>query len=228
MLVQNAQNRGILNAFSHQEIIKFFMEQGKVQTYAKNLTLYSSGEASTMIYYIDHGEVKISRSTNDGKEVALGILGKGDVFGEAEVLQGSPRGNTAIVQTDSVIYGIAREILLEKMRQNPRLMFWMLNKMTQKSLETEDLLIFLKFKSAEAKIASLLLKLGKMHGVRDEKGILIDHPITHQEIGNLIATTRETVSYAFMEFRKLGLLSSAKRRTLILNEEGLQRIAEGD
>ena len=54
---------------------------------------------------------------------------------------------------------------------------------------------------------------------------MIDYPITHQEIGNLIATTRETVSYAFMEFRQLGLISTRQRKTIVHDMPGLGKVA---
>ena len=85
---------------------------------------------------------------------------------------------------------------------------------------------FLNSNSLVAKVAFLLLNLADKYGIRKKnKEILIDYPITHQEIGNIIATTRETVSYAFMEFRQNGIINTMKRRTVILNEEKLKDIS---
>ena len=79
--------------------------------------------------------------------------------------------------------------------------------------------------TANAKVANVLLDLAKSHGVKNEKGLLVDYLITHQEIGNTIATTRETVSYAFMEFRQMGIIGTLKRRTIILNQKALETVA---
>jgi CRP/FNR family transcriptional regulator len=116
-----------------------------------------------------------------------------------------------------------RETLAEVINSKPGLGLWLTRLMSERQARMEDRLESLLFKSANGKVAQILLKLARDHGESIGEGTLINYPITHQEIGNLIATTRETVSYAFMEFRRLGLISTRRRRTIVhdLDELGL-------
>ena len=226
MKASELQLKGIENSISAQEILHYFVEYGHVHTFQKNSTIYSTGESSNSIYFINQGEVKISRSTNEGKEITLENLISLDTFGEAEALQRTERKNTASAKKDSFVYILKRDLFLEKLGANQNLALWVINRISKKQIQIENLLESLLFKSANAKVASLLISLGNQYGKEHKNGVLINYSITHQEIGNIIATTRETVSYAFMEFRHLGLIDTVKRRTLILNLQELRTISE--
>jgi CRP/FNR family transcriptional regulator len=211
---------------SPHEITQFFMEQGTLVTFQKGQNIFSPGEAGDRIYLINHGEVKVFRGTNDGKEIILELLGAGAIFGEAEAISNSDWKNAAVAKRDCILHSISKEALLAKMGKDPKIAMWLVQRVGSKQLETENLLESLLFKSANAKVAGILLDLAKNFGRDMEEGTLIDYMITHQEIGNSIATTRETVSYAFMEFRQMGLIDTIKRRTVIKNTEGLQALAQ--
>ncbi len=208
-----------------QEITQFFMEQGKIMTFHKGQPIFSCGSKGNRIYLINHGEVKIGRSTPDGKEIILDLLGPGDLFGEAEAITNQNWKNTALAKKDTILHWVPREILLRQMAKDPRISLWLLQRIGAKQLETENLLETLLFKSAHSKVAKVLLELAKHHGQKKQNGTMIDYLITHQEIGNTIATTRETVSYAFMEFRQMGLIDTVKRRTLIKDMDRLEEMA---
>ena len=219
-------NTGKNYLFSPQEVTHFFMEYGKLVTYHKGNSLFSPGEMGDKIYYVNHGEVKVSRATNEGKEIILALLGPGDIFGEAEAIGGQEWKNSAFAKKDTILHQISRETLLDRMQKDPKTALWVSTRLANQQLKTENLLEGLLFKSASAKVAHVLLELAENHGVISTEGTLIDYMITHQEIGNSIATTRETVSYAFMEFRQLGLIGTKKRRTVILDRPALERMAE--
>ena len=215
------------NSLHGQEVTHLFMEYGKLITFSKGTALYAPGEVSDKIFCINHGEIKIYRSTNDGKEIILELLGPDSVFGEVELAGKLNRRNTAIAKVDTILHYLTQETLEKRIKQDPRVASWMITKISQKQIRTENLLENLLFKSAEAKVAGVLLELAKIHGVRDKNGVLIDYLITHQEIGNTIATTRETVSYVFMKFRKIGIINTPGRKTVILDQTALEKIAVG-
>jgi len=207
------------------QIMHFFMEWGNLSTISKGNALFRPGETGDQVYYVSHGEVKVYRSTNDGKEIIMELLGPGSIIGDAEALSGVAWKNTAITKQDTIVHAISRKILLERIAKEPKIAFWMLERLSRKQLDTENQLEGLLFKSANAKVAQVLLDLADRYGEQADEGLLIDYLITHQEIGNTIATTRETVSYAFMEFRQAGLIDTVKRKTLIKNRSALNEIA---
>ena len=202
-----------------------FREHGTMRQYRRHSLIYSPGDSASHIYMVGHGEVKIARYTSDGRELTLDHLGAGGIFGEMEILLGRPRESQALARTESVIHMMERETLYALIGAYPTFGMWLTRVMGLRQARMENRLESLLFKSATGKVAQVLLKLAHEHGEETQGGTLINYPITHQEIGNLIATTRETVSYAFMEFRQRGLISTKQRKTIILDLDELGEVA---
>lgn len=226
MGVSGLVGREKYQSFSAQEITHFFMEWGKLTTLPKGTTLFTPGEKGDRVYYVNHGEVKVYRSTNEGKEIIMELLGPGGIIGDAEALSNLEWKNTAITKQDTIVHVLNKKTLLERIEKDRKISTWLLERLAKKQLETENLMEGLLFKSANAKVAQVLLDLSDRYGVKADEGMLIDYLITHQEIGNTIATTRETVSYAFMEFRQAGLIDTVKRRTVIKDRDALTAVAQ--
>ena len=130
-----------------------------------------------------------------------------------------------MARTDLVVYAVDKDSLTSYLESDPKFGTWLSRQMAVRQARMESRLESLLFKSANGKVSQVLLRLAKEHGQQLKEGIMINYPITHQEIGNLIATTRETVSYAFMEFRQQGLISTRQRKTILHDIEGLEQIA---
>ena len=187
--------------------------------------LYSPGDAATHLYLIESGEVKLSRVSAEGRELTLELLGPGDAFGELEILLQRPRECQALARSEGTLRVLERERLLALADAEPAFGRWLTRLMSERQARLQSRLETLLFKSAYGKVAQLLLELADDHGEDTASGTLINYPITHQEIGNLIATTRETVSYAFMEFRQRGLIATRQRKTVILDRDELSEVA---
>lgn len=203
-----------------------FHQFGQIRNIRRHTPIYSPGDTANQAYLISEGEVKLLRYTPEGRELTLDHLGSGEIFGESEILLDCVRESQAVARTDVVAYALERESLMELVRENREFGFWLTRFMGARQARMENRLESLLFKSANGKVAQVLVNLAREHGVVTGEGTLIDYPITHQEIGNLIATTRETVSYAFMEFRQLRFISTRQRKTIVHNLEGLSDLAQ--
>lgn len=204
---------------------RLFREHGTPRPARRGAQLYAPGDAAAHTYLVARGEVKLSRFTAEGRELTLEHMGPGGVFGETEVLLGQPREAEAVARTDVLLYQLERGQLYALMADSPRLSLWLSRLLGARQARMESRMERLLFRSANGKVAQVLLDLAAQHGRPAAGGTLIDYPITHQEIGNLIATTRETVSYAFMDFRRRGLISTPRRRTVIHDAAGLEDVA---
>jgi CRP/FNR family transcriptional regulator len=202
-----------------------FRQQGGPRQVKRNTVLYAPGEAAGAVYWITQGEAKVCRTSPDGRELTLDFLAAGEVFGELEVLMGSARESQAVARTDLSLLALEREALLAAIAAEPRLGLWLAQRMSIRQSRMASRLEALVFKNAHGKVAQVLMSLVQSHGRPTPDGTLIDYSITHQEIGNLIATTRETVSYAFMEFRQRGLIATRQRRTIVRDLKGLVDLA---
>jgi CRP/FNR family transcriptional regulator len=200
-------------------------QRGTPRIVRRHEPVYSIGDPATHVYLLERGEITLSRVTPEGRELILESLGAGDLFGETELLLGRPRTSQALARTECVVYLLYREALLALVAEQPDFGLWLVRRMGARQTRLQERMETLLFASAGAKVAQVLLGLAERHGKNTAEGLLIDYPITHQEIGNLIATTRETVSYTFMDFRDRGLIATHQRKTVIRDQDALAQIA---
>jgi CRP-like cAMP-binding protein len=95
----------------------------------------------------------------------------------------------------------------------------------QRRRDVEDKVARLIFRDVNAKLADLLLGLGMEYGVEDARGTLVAIKITHQEMANLIGSTRETVSLTLSQFKRQGLITMEGRKIIITDYDGLKALA---
>ncbi|HMY58882.1 MAG TPA: Crp/Fnr family transcriptional regulator, partial [Pseudomonadota bacterium] len=103
--------------------------------------------------------------------------------------------------------------------------FRLVKVLAQRRRELEGKIENLIFKDVNSKLAELLLRLGQDYGVDDSRGTLVSLKITHQEMANLIGSTRETVSLTLSQFKRSGLIATDGRRVILSNQEGLRALA---
>ena len=204
---------------------RFIHQHGQLRPYKRHEAIYAAGDPSQQFYLISSGEVRLSRYTPEGRELTLEHLGPGSLFGEMEILLGKNRESQAVARTNLLVYVMECDTLMGMVDIDPKFGLWLTRRMSSRQARMENRLESLLFKSANGKVAQVLINLADRYGTATEEGTFIDYPITHQEIGNLIATTRETVSYAFMEFRREGLISTRQRKTIVHDMQGLAKLA---
>jgi CRP/FNR family cyclic AMP-dependent transcriptional regulator len=187
--------------------------------------LYLPGDAGDRIYLLKRGVVKISALLDDGREVILALLQKGQVFGEEEALEGTPRDNMAEAYEDALICLMTRQDFLELLRAHPDMAF-RVTKLIGFRLKTfRTRLETLLFKGAPARLAHTLLELAQDHGIPDDQGVLLPLRLSQQDLANLIGVTRESVNLALSDFRRRGVVEMDRRSLRILKPDELARLA---
>ena len=171
--------------------------------------------------------MKISALPEDGHEVILALLRKGEVFGEEAVLDDAPRDHMAEAYDDALICIITRKDFLEILRTFPDLTF-RVTKLIGFRLKTfRNRIESLLFKGTAARLAQTLLDLGRDHGVRDDHGVLLPLRLSQTDLANLIGVTRESVNLTLTGFRKEGLVELEGRTIRLLEPEALATVVHG-
>ena len=166
--------------------------------------------------------MKTSKVTRDGKELTLAYRGAGQVFGELAVVDGSPREEMAEAMKNAIITELPVEVFRDLLLSDAKLCFAFMAEMGRRRKQLETKLEHLVFKDVQAKLAALLLELGEEYGQETEDGLQIGLKITHQEMANLIGSTRETISLTLAQFKKKRLLNMNGRTVILLDLEGLK------
>ncbi|MCA9692784.1 MAG: Crp/Fnr family transcriptional regulator [Myxococcales bacterium] len=183
--------------------------------------IYLAGDPGESVFFINGGRVKCSKVSRDGKELTLAYRGAGQIFGELCVFSGAPREEMAEAMKNAIITEMPREVFARLLLSDATLTFAFAEIIGQRRREMETKLEHLVFRDVHAKLAALLLELGKEYGVDSDEGLLIGLKITHQEMANLIGSTRETISLTLAIFKKKGLLNLNGRSVVLLDRDGL-------
>jgi CRP/FNR family transcriptional regulator, cyclic AMP receptor protein len=187
--------------------------------------IYLPGDPGSAVYVVNGGRVKVSKVTRDGKELTLAYRQPGEVFGEACLIDGSPREEMAEAMENAIVTEIEREQFEKLLMTQASLGYKMTKILAQRRREMETKIENLVFKDVNSKLAELLLRLATEYGVDDSRGTLVQLKITHQEMANLIGSTRETVSLTLAQFKRKGLIQTEGRKVIIADREGLRALA---
>ncbi|MCK5798914.1 MAG: Crp/Fnr family transcriptional regulator [Deltaproteobacteria bacterium] len=186
--------------------------------------IYMPGDPGDTVFFVNGGRVKISRVTPDGKELTLAYRGPGELFGELSILDGKHREEMAEAMENALITQVPRERFEKLLREHVALAYEMVHLMCTRRRQIERKTQDLVFKDVNAKLAKLLLGLCDDYGVDDDRGTLVAVKITHQEMANLIGSTRETVSLTLSQFKRTELIATEGRKVIIRDRDGLQAL----
>lgn len=187
--------------------------------------LYLPGDPGQTVFFVNGGRVKVSKVTRDGKELTLAYRAPGDIFGETCLIDGAPREEMVEAMENSQVMELRREELEKIAEHYPRTGYRLAKVVMQRRRDVENKIEQLLFKDVNAKLAELLLRLSIEFGVDDERGTLVGIKITHQEMANLIGSTRETVSLTLSTFKRKGLIDTDGRKVIVCDQQGLRALA---
>ena len=198
--------------------------QVSLQEVRRRRVIFLTGDPGTAIFFVNAGRVKISRVTRDGKELTLAYRGPGEIFGELCLVDGGPREEMAEAMENALVMEIPRDDFVSLLDSHVSIGAGLTRIMCQRRRELESKVEDLVFKDVNAKLAELLLNLGRDYGVDDSRGTLLAVKITHQEMANLIGSTRETVSLTLSQFKRNKYIATEGRKIILTDREGLRSL----
>lgn len=200
-----------------------------VQHYEKGSVLFMDGDLSKGFYLIQSGRVKISKTTPEGKELTLYICQQGELIGELALFQPNiTHTTTAEVLEEVTISVITQRSLEELMMKNGKVavefMKWMGVMYRRNQSKFRDLILHGK----HGALYSTLLRMCNSYGKKVENGILIDLPLTNQELAKFIATPRESVNRMLSELRKENIITVDNGYITVHDQDFLKRYIDCD
>lgn len=199
------------------------MSQYNNLNFKKGEAVYVPSELADRIFFINEGQVKISATNEDGKEVTKAILGRGEVFGEAVLAGETNRRDTALALENTSLCVVTLDELRSLMVERNELQMFFMRIFAARQLEMERRLESLVFKDSRSRIIDFLVELTRSKGQRVGYEWVVRHFITHQEIANLTATSRQTVTTTLNDLRAQQLITFNRSRLLVRDLEALAR-----
>lgn len=177
----------------------------------KNQYLFQEGQVANELYLIISGKVQISKITSEGRELALRICGENDICGELTLFTNAPHYllNARVID-EGEIAAIKKDVIEKEIFHNSALAYefmkWMSDHFRKTQTKFRDLLLTGK----KGALFSTLIRMTNSYGVHHEDGILIDLPLTNQQLGDFCGTSRESTNRYLNELKRDGVISFEK------------------
>lgn len=191
--------------------------QSRWKKFSRGTPIYLPGERADSVYIVAEGLVKLCHLTVDGKVSTLAFIKIGEIFGELSLLETGTRGEYCEAATDTTIIRIPRETLLPHMEANMQFVVAITKIVGLRRKRIENRLKSLLFSSNQQRLAHLLLDLAEQFGTAVDDGVRIGLKLSHQELANLIGTTRETVTILLGKMKADGMIGG-KREKVVLTD----------
>ena len=179
--------------------------QGKaIAKYQKDQVVFSQGEVADAVFYIQKGKLKLTVTSEHGKEAVVAILGAGDFFGEG-CLNGHPlRIATTRAVDECVITRLEKATMIATIHNEPEFSELFMSYLLSRNGRIEEDLIDQLFNSSEKRLARLLLLLANFG--KEGRPEPIVGKFTQETLAEMVGTTRSRVSFFMNKFRKLGFI----------------------
>jgi CRP-like cAMP-binding protein len=176
----------------------------RVEDYAAAVRIFAQGDAADTVLYIQHGRVKLSVVSPNGKEAVVAVLGPGDFFGEG-ALAGQPmRLATATAMTASRILLVPKRHMIRLLHQQHALSDRFIAHMLARNTRLEEDLVDQLFNASEKRLARTLLLLARYGKPDGPRRVL--PKISQEVLVEMVGTTRSRVNFFMNKFRKLGFI----------------------
>ena len=196
------------------------------KTFKKGEFIYLPNEHSDKIYFINSGRVKIGNVGDGNKEVTKAILTKGEVFGELALIGQEKRKDFAKTMEETNVCIMNRTDMKDLFKDHNGLYLFMMKVIGDRTIEMEKRLESLVFKDSRSRIIEFLLDLNEKRGQRVGYEWVVRKFMTHQEIANFTATSRQTVTTVLNELKSKNLLTFDRKRLLLRDIEKIREEME--
>ncbi len=191
--------------------------------FRKDEVIFREGEPGTALYIIEIGEVKLTLTTEGGREMILTLLGPRAFFGELALLDGDPRSANAVVREDSQLLILQREHFLSFLESRPRVVAPLLAALSRRLRRTTDLVHDAILLDIPARLAGALLRLTESKAERGPDGVVRAPQLTQEELAEMVGATRESINKWLGVYEQQGLLRRHKRGVVVLQPDELRR-----
>jgi CRP-like cAMP-binding protein len=231
MVLSPSQKRELL---SQQDLFRKLSDQElsdlvqavQLRRVAAKDELCRKGDPGNQLYLIVGGVLKAQTTSSSGDDIVFSIMGPGEMFGELALLRGGKRTAAVVAIRDSELIVIDRRELFPFLRRHPdaalKLLEVLAARVERLSAKVEDK----TFLNLPQRLAKCLFELSARWGKKAPDGLHIEQRFSQGELGDLVATSRESINKQMKMWQKEGVAAMKDGHIVILDEKELRRISE--
>lgn len=196
----------------------------RFREYAKREVVLQKGGNGDGLLFLLSGQLQVIDVTEDGRAIGLRMLGPGDFFGEIAVISGSTRTASVVATNQVLVAFLPAPAALHLFSHSPSVANQMLRHLAEKIQRDSEFRSLLSINNTTRRIYTFLVQLKKTQPGQPD---VVENLPTHQDIANMINTSRETVTRALATLTQLGIVQKDSHRLIILDPQALQKLVEG-
>lgn len=212
----------VLKSLTHSQVDQL-RAAGTVRAYRKNEVVYEVGQPSDALHLVLRGRVRLRDTDWEGRDVTVSFAAEGEVFGVEVLADQLRRVLSASSAESSEIMTIPAEALHDLLARDGALARSLLRHVAAVTNHMNERVKMLAFLDVPSRLAGTIIWLADRFGVSIETGHEVPYWFTHQEMADLIGSTRETVTTVLADFKREGLVDTRNHHFVVVNREALTR-----
>lgn len=192
--------------------------------FTKNQVVLFEEETSNYMYFVYSGKVRVVQLNEEGREQILTIHKKNDYFGEMALLDNKTAPATVIAIEDSVVGLLARDDFERLLANNEKIRQHIITMLCTRLREAWMMVRIMSFDNAEKRIIGVLDRLKDLYGVQDQRGVIINLKLTHNQIANYASVSRETVTRTLNRLMKNDDIEFLSNRQILMKTSFISKL----
>ena len=179
--------------------------------FARNTTIVEEGLPGDYMYVIREGRVKVTKSSADGREKILDFFDAGNFFGDMSLFDQEPRSASVKTLEPCRLLALSRRDVLDVLRRSPDLALSVIQVLIHRLRETDEQASSMSFQRVKARTQGLFERIAQ----EQEDGRRLTPALTHQQIADMIGTSRETVTRVVKQLKQDEWLGQEGKRYVV-------------
>jgi CRP/FNR family transcriptional regulator, global nitrogen regulator len=188
-------------------------------------TIFAPGDPDDQLYFLLSGTVRLYKIYGEYKEATTALLKEGGIFGKLSLVEGRWQDVFAEAVTEVRVASVQKASIERVIKSNPGFALKLFSSLSERLRQSDEVIESLLHREVATRLATLLLNLSERFGEEDTNGVVLDVRLTHQDLANMIASTREAVSKVMSEFQRTGFIEVRNRKIVLLDRDALHEYA---
>ncbi|CAN5683694.1 Crp/Fnr family transcriptional regulator [soil metagenome] len=183
--------------------------------------IFTPGDRDDQLYFLLSGTVRLYKIYGDYKEATTALLKEGGIFGKLSLVEGRWQDVFAETVTEARVASIQKSAIERVIKSRPDFALKLFSSFSERLRQSDEVIESLLHREVATRLATLLINLSDRFGTGNGTGTILDVRLTHQDLANMIASTREAVSKVMSEFQRDGYIEVRSRKIVILDKNAL-------
>jgi CRP/FNR family transcriptional regulator len=226
-LAGTLEKTALFSSLSRSEL-QTLTTRSVLKHFAPGELLFSEGEPCKGLHVIAAGNIRIFKTSINGREQVLAVNGPGESVAELPVFDGGPYPASAMAIDGAEVAFISRKDFQGYCLEHPEVALKVLSVVGSRLRRLVGIIEELSFTTIRQRLIATLVKLAQSEGIKTERGVEFHLPASHQELANQLGTVRELISRNLMRLQAEGLLGVDARQIVVKDLKGLSALLDGN